>query len=245
MPKKRSGKEKETALSTSVSGTTEAAGFGLISAEKMEEKIRDLRARTSIMNDRGEEAAFTGEDKEVFISAFEQGYPVIDRALTGLYALGEFLHGVRKKLKPRKLYHTWLEYAGIPQGTAQNYVQAYRRYGEELPRFAPLGIKKLLIASRLPNCVEYVQEHEQDIAAQSAQEFEKKVKEIRKKKKDGRGGRKPVYIEVGGYRIRPSLDGNRLTIEGITPTQQSRLIEAVKGLLSQENNPTHHGGESA
>ena len=155
--------------------------------------------------------------------------------MDGLYKLGAFLDDVRAKLKPRKLYHTWLEYAGIPQGTAQSYVQAYNRFGEELPRFASLGIKKLLIASRLPDCVEYVKQHEEEIVSSSAQELEKQVRQLRQKgKKKGRSGRKPEYLEFGKVRIRSSHDGTRLSIEGINKSKQDEIMEAVIALLSHK-----------
>jgi hypothetical protein len=207
---------------------------GLIAPEKLKERVEQLRALETITNDKGEEVSFDGEAKEIFVEAFEAGYPVIASTLDSLYSLGRFLHDVRTKLKPHKLYYKWLEYAGIPQGTAQSYVQAYNRFGEELPRFAPLGIKKLLIASRLPNCVEYVEQHEDDIAALSADELAKQIKQIRQKgRKKGKGGRKPTYEEIGKVRIRPALDGSRLTVEGLTKAQQKEILEAIKALLSQ------------
>ncbi len=208
---------------------------GLIAPEKLQERVEQLRALGTITNDKGEEVPFDGEAKEIFVEAFERGYPVIANTLDSLFSLGRFLGEVRTKLKPHKLYYKWLEYAGIPQGTAQTYVQAYNRFGEELPRFAPLGIKKLLIASRLPNCVEYVEQHEEDIAALSADELAKQIKRIRQKgRKKGRGGRKPTYEEIGRVRIRPSQDGTRLIIEGTTQAKQKEIIGAIKSLLSQE-----------
>ena len=208
---------------------------GLIAPEKLKERVEQLRALETITNDKGQEVPFEGEAKEIFVEAYEQGYPVIANTLDSLYSLGRFLDDVRTKLKRHKLYYKWLEYAGIPQGTAQSYVQAYNRFGEELPRFAPLGIKKLLIASRLPNCVEYVEEHEDDIAALSADELAKQIKQLRQKgRKKGKGGRKPTYLDIGKVRIRPSQDGTRLIIEGTTQAKQKEIIEAIKGLLSQE-----------
>jgi hypothetical protein len=198
-------------------------------------KVKALRECTTITNDRGEEIVFDGEAKEDFVSAFEAGYPVLQKTLTGLYELGSFLLGVRAKLKPLKLYHTWLDYAGIPRGTAQSYVQACDRYREKLPQFSGLGIRKLLIASRLPDCVDYVEKHEQEIAAQTAKELEKQVKRLRQQKqhKATRVGRKPKYISVGAYRLRPSMDGSKITIEGTSKSEQEDLIVAIKELLSR------------
>jgi len=209
------------------------ADVALISEEKSQEKIEALRDQTTINNDKGEEVAFDGEAKEVFIGAFEEGYPVIERALSSIYELGSFLFDVRKRLKPHKLYYAWLEYAGIPERTASNYVQVYERYAESLPKFGHLGIKKLLTAARLKNCVEYVEKNERAIAEQSADELDKAVKALRSTKKTtGTGkGRRPTWIPVGKCRIRPSMDGTKLVIEGITKKKQVELIEAIKGLL--------------
>jgi hypothetical protein len=238
-------KEKTTAgekLSTALEGkimakqpaTVPQSDVALISKDKFMEKIQALRDQTSIKNDRAEEVPFEGEAKELFISAFEGGYPAIELALTSIYELGDFLYDVREKLKPHKLYYAWLDFAGIPQRTATNYVQVYERYTDKLLKFGHLGIKKLLTASRLPNCADYVAENEQTIAEQSAEELGRAVKALRSKRKKtetGRG-RKPNYIEIGQSRIRPSMDGTKLIIEGITKKKQAELIEAIKGLLS-------------
>jgi hypothetical protein len=206
----------------------------LITPEKFQERIEQLRARTTITNDKGETIAFESEAKDAFVDAFQRGYPVIASTLDSLHKMGTFLNEVRIKLKPHKLYHTWLEYAGIPRGTAQSYVQACRRFGDDLPRFAPLGIKKILIASRLPDCVEYLKKHEKDIASLTAQELEKQVKQLRlKARKKGSGGRPATYLEIGKVIIRPSLDGTRLTIEGLTKGKQKEIIDTLNALLSQ------------
>jgi hypothetical protein len=209
--------------------------FALITREVLEDKIRALGERSTIRNDKGDIVPFDGEAKEAFIKEFRKGYPILEKTLTGLYELGKFLDGAREELKPHKLYHAWLDYAGIPRGTAQSYVQAYGRYGDKLPRFAGLGIRKLLIASRLPECADFVEEHEQQIASQTTEELEAQVKKLREPKqiKDTKVGRKPTYISVGSYRIRPSGDGTKITIEGLSGPEQAKLIEAIKEMLSQ------------
>jgi hypothetical protein len=215
----------------------------LIPHEVFQDKIRALRQRATIRNDKGEDVAFEGEAKEDFVTAFQKGYPILERTLRGLYELGTFLHGVRTKLRPHGLYHAWLDYAGIPRGTAQSYVQAYGRYREKLPRFAALGIRKLLIASRLPNCADYVEQHEQEIASQTTEELEKQIKELKhgRQDKECRAGRRPSYISVGSYRIRPSLDGNKITIEGMTREEQADFIAAIKELLLGKKDGGHDG----
>jgi hypothetical protein len=62
------------------------------------------------------------------------------------------------------------------------------------------------------------------------------VKALRSAKKEKRAesarGRRPTYISIGKSKIRPSQDGTRLIIEGITKKKQSELIEVIKSLLS-------------
>jgi hypothetical protein len=230
-----SERESETSAEVMPGGLPQPE-FDLIPHEVLQDKIQALRDRATIKNDKGEDVDFEGEAKEDFVEAFEEGYPILKRTLTGLYELGTFLHGVRTKLKPHKLYHAWLDYAGIPRGTAQSYVQAYERFQDKLPRFASLGIRKLLIASRLPNCADYVEEHEDEIASQTTEELEKEVKKLRQKKpvKETKVGRKPTYFSVGSYRVRPSLDGNKITIEGMTKKEQEDFLAAIKELLSRK-----------
>lgn len=94
--------------------------------------------------------------------------------------------------------------------------------------------EKLPYSLSLPNCVEYVEQHEEEIASGSADELAKQVKQLRQKgRKKGKGGRKPMYVEVGKIRLRPSQDGSRLTIEGTTNAEQIEIMEAVNALLSQ------------
>ena len=215
----------------------------LIPPEVFQNKIEALRGLSTIRDDKGDNVDFDGQAKEDFLSAFEEGYPILERTLSGLYELGSFLHAVRTKLRPHKLYHAWLDYAGIPRGTAQSYLQAYERYGGRLPRFAALGIRKLLIASRLPDCAEYVEQHEQEIASQTTEELEQQVKALRQRKESRRkkAGRKPRYLPVGSYRIRPSMDGTKITIEGMTKKTQDELIEVVKRWLSRDKGHGHDG----
>jgi hypothetical protein len=214
--------------------------LAMISRDRFLAKIQTLRERETIKNDRDVEVPFKGETKADFIRACEESYPVIERTLSSMYEMGNFLRGVRDRLKPKKLYHTWLELTGIPQGTAQNYVQASERYSDRLPQFAHLGIKKLLIASRLDDCVEYVQKHEQVIQEQTAEELEKRVRALRRRREtrtgggDGRG-RKPISLQVGRFKIYPSMDGTKLRIDGLSKTKQAKLIQALKDMLSPED----------
>lgn len=156
---------------------TEVAGMsvGMISRDRFREKIKALHDLGRIKNDKGDEIAFDGESRKVFILACEHGYPIIDKTIDSTYEMGGVLYGVRDQLRPHKLYYVRLDFTGIPLGTARNYLQAYERHRDRLPQFAQLGIKKLLIASRLSDCVEYVEHHEEAIASQSAVELEAQI----------------------------------------------------------------------
>ncbi len=210
------------------------SGVVLISQEKFQEKVRALRGLTTIRNDKDVDVAFEGEAKEVFVNAFEAAYPVMQTAFASIHELGTFLTGVKEKLKPHKLYYRWLEHTGIPQRTAANYTQIHERYADRLPQFAHLGIRKLLTASRLKDCVDYVEQNEEVIAEQSTAELEQAVKDLRSTKKTtGKArGPKPTYEQLGKYRIRPSSDGTRVVVEGLSKKQQAEVIEAIRAVLS-------------
>ena len=182
MPKKREIKvqaaktgERVLEVMPVVAGKVADLPVGMISRDRFLAKIQSLRENETIRNDGGEDVPFEGETKEQFILACEQGYPVIEKALDSMFEMGRFLHKVRDQLRPYKLYYVWLEFTGIPLGTARNYLQAYERYRDRLPQFAHLGIKKLLIASRLNDCVDYVEKNEKVIATQTSAEFERQV----------------------------------------------------------------------
>ncbi len=205
----------------------------LVPRDRFERAVQGLRKSVTIKNDKGEEVAFTGETKEVFIGLFQKAYPVIGTMMQSLYETGHLLSEVRKALKPQRLFLTWIRYTGIPERTAYNYLRVYEGFGEDLLQFSHLGIKRLLIASRLPNCSEYVQNYEEVIATEPAAELEKKVQTLRSKGKRRAGGRKPTYVEVGGCKVRPSGDGTKIIIEGLTSERQKEILEGVKELLSK------------
>jgi hypothetical protein len=149
--------------------------------------------------------------------------------------LNRYLSEVRRILKPKKLFLRWMEYTGFPKRSSYNTLLLHERYGQKLPEFAYLGTRKLLAASHLENCVEYVEKHEEEIVKETAEDFEKRVRKLRAKKtkKDGRG-RKPQYTEVGGCKIRLSENGTRIVVEGLSKKRQAALLEVIKDALSQE-----------
>jgi hypothetical protein len=212
---------------------TEHMGVGLVARDRFEEAVRGLQDAASIRNDRGEEVPFEGETKDVFIGLFEKAYPVVGSMMQSLYDTGHLLSEVRKSLKPKKLFLTWIKFTGIPERTAYNYLRVYEGFGEHLPHVSHLGIKRLLIASRVPNCVEYVQDNEEVIASEPAEELAERIRILKATKKKKRGGRKPIYVEVGGCKVRPSGDGTKITIDGLTEKRQKEILEGIKKLLSQ------------
>ncbi|AFM26056.1 hypothetical protein [Desulfomonile tiedjei] len=232
-------KLEEPQQDTAILSTEEAGAdvMAMAGPDRLKEMLGELRAKDKITTDDGAEIEFDRETKEYFIRACEEAYPIIGQALKSMYEMGRFLHGVRAELKPRKLYNTWLEFTGIPRRTAHNYLQAYERFQDRLPQYSYLGIKKLLIASRLPDSAEYIDKNIQRIAKESAAELEKEVKALlaKERPKDSGRGRKSNRLDVGNYVLRPSLDGKKLTIEGLSEKKRTELIEIIKSWLLQEN----------
>ncbi|MGO9569727.1 MAG: hypothetical protein ACLP5H_19520 [Desulfomonilaceae bacterium] len=205
----------------------------MIDKDQVQSMIQALGKQNTIVNDQGKEMDFDGDTKEDFIKACEEGYPVIQRTLNSIYEIGKLLAEVRSKLKKKKLYHTWLKFIGLPERTAQNYVQAYDRFTDRLPDFSCLGIKKLLIASKLPEHVEYVEANLERLTQQTAQDFEKEVKALLGKPVTKSGKSETSNkIDMGSYKVTPSQDGSRITIECTSKSHQEKLIEELGELLS-------------
>jgi hypothetical protein len=233
-----SDKLEEPQQDTAILSTEEAGAevMAMAGPDRLKEMLGELRAKDKITTDDGAEIEFDPETKEYFIGACEKAYPIIQQSLNSMYEMGRFLHGVRSELKPKKLYSTWLEFTGIPRRTAHNYLQAYEKFQDRLPEYSYLGIKKLLITSRLPDCTNYVDKNIQRIAKESATELEKEVKALLAKERPKGTGRgpKPRRMDVGKYVLRPSLDGKKLTIEGLSEKKRAQLIEIIKSVLLQE-----------
>ena len=182
--------------------------------------------------------AFEGETKEEFIRFYEEGYQIIERMMTSIYETGHFLFEVRQVLKPKKLFLTWMTLTGLQERNSYRYLKIYQRYRDHLPDFSHLGIRKLLAAAKLKNCVDYLEEHVEDAEKQTVQQFEETIRKLKgTRKKDGRG-RKPSYEEVAGYRMRRAKDGTKITIEGLSMKSQEELFKAIKKLLSKEKDQT-------
>ncbi|MBI5250748.1 MAG: hypothetical protein HY912_14755 [Desulfomonile tiedjei] len=211
----------------------QAETITLVPSDKFEKAVQGLRESDTIKNDKGEEVPFEGDTKDAFIGLFQKAYPVMGAMMQSLYETGHLLSEVRKALKPQKLFLTWIRYTGIPERTAYNYLRVYEGFGEQLPQLSHLGIKRLLIASRIPNCAEYVQDNEEMIATEPAEEFEKQVRTLQAKREKKKGGRKPKFVEVGGCKVRPSGDGTKILIEGLTAKRQKEILEGIKDLLSK------------
>ncbi|HMK36142.1 MAG TPA: hypothetical protein VK463_13800 [Desulfomonilaceae bacterium] len=210
----------------------QAETMTLVPRDRVEKAVRRLRESVIINNDKGEEVPFDGDTKEAFIGLFQKAYPVMGAMMQSLYETGHLLSEVRKALKPQKLFFTWIRYTGIPERTAYNYLRVYEGFGEHLPQLSHLGIKRLLIASRIPNCAEHVQENEETIATESAEEFEKQVRTLRARREKKKGGRKPKFVEVGGCKVRLSGDGTKILIDGLNAKRQKEIMDGIKDLLS-------------
>ncbi|MGO9569694.1 MAG: hypothetical protein ACLP5H_19355 [Desulfomonilaceae bacterium] len=240
MPKKKKAQNIEEITPAPAPMTQEpfaerGGAVSLVTPHQFAQQIETLRQANTIKDDGGHEVAFEGETKDEFIRLVEEGYPVAKKMMEAMNETGRFLSEVRNILKPKKLFLRWMAFTGFPRRHSYNYLLVHERFGEKLPQFSHLGIRKLLAASHLKDCVEYVEQHEQEIAKEPAEEFEKKVRKIlsKKKKKDGRG-RKPKYTEIDGCKVRLSDDGTRIAIEGLSKKRQSALFEAIKTALSQD-----------
>lgn len=215
----------------------QAPAISLITHEKFKEQINTLRESTTIKNDKGVDVAFEGKDKEEFILLVEEAYPIAEKMAMTMTETGRFLYKVRDALKPKKLFLTWLKITGFPERNSYNYMHVYKRFGERLPQFSHLGIRKLLAAAHLKDCVDYVEKHEETIAREPAEEFEKQVKNrLKERKKTGDGrGRKPSYTKFGECKLRLSDDGTKISVEGLSKEQQSALFKVINDWLLKEN----------
>lgn len=216
---------------------TEAAPT-IVGEERFQQIMTALDQRQKITDDKGHEIDFTGEIKTEFIGACQTAYPVIKKTYEGINDLGRVLGEVRSKLRPLGVYHAWLEFINLPRRTAQNYLQVSDRYKERLPEFAHLGIKKLLIASKVDDCTDYVAKNLPKMEEETAEELEKEIKAALKKSKKTKkkgGGRPSHALILGDCTVRASSRGDRINIEGLTKTTQTKILEALKGLLSKEN----------
>ncbi|MGO9119539.1 MAG: hypothetical protein ACLQPD_18260 [Desulfomonilaceae bacterium] len=199
--------------------------------------VNQLENMSIIKNDAGEDVDFVGETKRQFIYFFDHGYVAILSVQLSIYSAGAFLNEVRATLKPKKLFLTWLHYAGFPVSTAYNYVKLYNSYQEDLRLYCDLGVRKLLAVAKLRDCRTYVKENEAEIASKPSPEVIEKIKEqLKKEKKRKGGGRKRQYEEFGKYRIRRSGKGtsNKVIIENLTKHEQEKIIDDIKLLLSKD-----------
>ncbi|MFH0823159.1 MAG: hypothetical protein V2B18_10450 [Pseudomonadota bacterium] len=207
----------------------------LITAERFKEQIEDLRRSTTIKNDKGEEVSFEGETKEEFIGLFMEGYPVAEKLLETIHDTGRFLYEVREILKPKGLFLRWMELTGFRDRRYYRYLRVYGSFRDDLSRFSHLGIRKLEAASRLKNCVEYLENNAEDAEKQTVKEFEQTVRNLRTGKKKGSKAKPPKFDEIAGYKVSRTQDGKRMVVEGLSRKKQNELFEAIKALLLKTN----------
>jgi len=155
----------------------------LVPVDKFKEQVAGLRRFTTIKNDKGDEVAFDEETKEDFIRLFTEGYPVAGKLLEAVYDTGRLLYEVREILKPKGLFLTWMEMTGFRGRRYYRYIRVYGRFGDALARFSYLGIRKLEAASKLENCIEYLEKNAQDTEKQTVMEFEQTIRNLRARKR--------------------------------------------------------------
>lgn len=210
----------------------------LIPADKFREQIDGLRLAHTIKNEKGEEIAFEGATKDEFIRFCEEGYPVLEKMMETVYETGRFLHEVRMALKPKRLFLTWMNFTGLQERRSYRYLKVYERFGDRLPDFAHLGIRKLLAASKLKDCVGYLDEQREDAEKQTAEQFEQTIRERMAGNMKVKTRRKPSYEEIDGLKLSRTEDGKRLVIDGLSKERQNELFERIRALLSEDKNST-------
>jgi len=221
-----------------------AAAVQLVPVDKFKEQVAGLRRSTTINNDKGDEVAFHGESKENFIRLFTEGYPVAGKLLEAVYDTGRLLYEVREILKPKGLFLTWMEMTGFRGRRYYRYIRVYGRFGDALARFSHLGIRKLEAASKLENCVEYLERNAGDAEKQTVMEFEQTIRNLRARKKKGSRGKQPKFEEIAGCKVRRSEDGKRIEVDGLSKKKQRELFAAIKDVLSKAKRSTCHGDKS-
>ena len=226
----------------------------VIGEERFQQILTSLNQRETIRDDKGRQIPFKGDTKDHFISACKTAYPVIKKTYEGINELGRVLAEVRDKLRPLGVYYAWLAFINLPKRTAQNYVQVYNRYGDHLPAFTHLGIRKLLIASKLENCTDYVAKNLARMEEETAEQLATQINSLIKKEKKSRKSRKTKKakkrdrgtpsktLRFADCTIRASSKGDRITIEGLTKESQAKLIDALNAMLSQDKESGGHGG---
>lgn len=225
----------ETDLPTVQDSPEAESVVGVVSPEVVEEKVRTLERMNRIMGDVGKEIAFEGEDKALFVANVRKGYKILASLVHSISQTGEFLAEAQSQLKGTGLWLRFLEEIGFGRRSAYNYIQIHSAFGEKLPQFAHLGIRKLQAASRLHDPVKYVEEHLTQIADEPADKFEENVRaSLKKKVSTGKKrGPKSRVIEHGEVRLLPSRDGKSLRVEGLSPDLQEKIIQALNDLLSK------------
>ncbi|MBM3302994.1 MAG: hypothetical protein FJY85_23985 [Deltaproteobacteria bacterium] len=87
----------------------------LITPHQLAQQIEALRQSTTIRDDGGHDVTFEGETKAEFIRLVEEGYPVAKKMVESMSETGRFLFEVRRILKPKRLFLTWMAYTGFPR----------------------------------------------------------------------------------------------------------------------------------
>lgn len=204
--------------------------------ERLQHLLDSLRKQTTIVDDDDQNRPFKDENKEFFIMYCEQAYPILDRMTRSINEVGVFLYEVRETLKPRGLFNVWLDFIALPRRTAYNYLRLHDTFKEELLSYGYLGVKKLLTASTLKKgAIAFVKQNEEILSRETVSEVEKRIKQVKRGKPKGKGGRKPKYELIDRFKIRISTDGTRIVVENLDKERREKILTAIKRILSQSN----------
>jgi hypothetical protein len=110
-------------------------------------QIEALRQSTTIHNDADKEVPFEGETKDEFIRLVQEAYPVAKKMAESMNETGSFLSEVRRILKPKKLFLTWMAHTGFPRRSSYNTLLVHERFGDKLPQFTVFPSRTLRLPS--------------------------------------------------------------------------------------------------
>ncbi len=148
-------------------------------AESAHRKIRRVYRRSTIMTDRGRSCPFNGEIKTYYVGKLAEALHKTEGfRLQVCVEAGRLLSEVKPRLKKHRLYNQFLRDLDLSRSTAHNYVRLWVAFGESLPRFFHLSMRKLVVIAAAANdpCL-FCRENEEMILKTSLEDLRKIFKQ--------------------------------------------------------------------